>query len=169
MCFSVWHATGKGVLLMKTTLLKFGMPISKLLYFSSDFLLQEAWSLGETSPFSPSCRCPHLNLGRFIEAARFTGYFLISCIFLSGKRDSIHWNLFLQNISHSSPCQQIRLSVRRNFFTVGGGETLAQVIQRGGGCPIPGSIPGQVGQNSEPHDLVGDVSAHCREVELHDF
>ena len=43
-----------------------------------------------------------------------------------------------------------------------GGETLAQVAQRGGRCPIPGTIPGQVGRGSEHPDLVGDVPAHGR-------
>jgi len=38
-----------------------------------------------------------------------------------------------------------------------GGETLAQVAQRGGGCSIPGNIPGRVGRGSEPPDLVEDV------------
>ena len=32
--------------------------------------------------------------------------------------------------------------------------------------PIPGNIPGQVGQGSEQPDLVVDVPAHCRGVGL---
>jgi len=47
-----------------------------------------------------------------------------------------------------------------------GGETLAQVAQRGGRCPIPGNIPGQVGRGSEQPDPVEDVPAHCRGVGL---
>ena len=43
-----------------------------------------------------------------------------------------------------------------------GSETLEQVTQRGGRCPIPGNIQGQVGQGSEQPDLVEDVPAHCR-------
>ena len=42
------------------------------------------------------------------------------------------------------------------------GETLAQVAQRGGRCPIPGNIQGPVGRGSEQPDLVEDVPAHCR-------
>ena len=42
------------------------------------------------------------------------------------------------------------------------GETLAQVAQRGGRCPIPGNIPGQVGRGSEQPDRVEDVPAHGR-------
>ena len=42
-----------------------------------------------------------------------------------------------------------------------GGETLAQVAQRGGRCPSPGITPGQVGWGSEQLDPV-DVPAHGR-------
>lgn len=35
-----------------------------------------------------------------------------------------------------------------------GGETLAQVAQRGCGCPIPGNVQGQLGQGSEQPFLV---------------
>jgi len=48
-------------------------------------------------------------------------------------------------------------------------ETLERVAQRGGSCPIPGNIPGQVGQGSEQPDLVEDVPAHCKGVGLDDF
>ena len=48
-------------------------------------------------------------------------------------------------------------------------ETLEQVAQRGGRCPIPGNIQGQVGLGSEAPDLVEDVPAHCRGVELDDL
>ena len=50
-----------------------------------------------------------------------------------------------------------------------GGETLAQVAQRGGRCPIPGNIQGQVGRGSEQPDLVEDVPAHCGGVGLDDL
>jgi len=45
---------------------------------------------------------------------------------------------------------------------------LAQIAQRGGRCPIPGNIQGQVGQGSEQPGLVEDVPAHCRGVGLDD-
>ena len=38
--------------------------------------------------------------------------------------------------------------------------TLGQVSQRGGRCPIPGNIQGQAGQGFEQPDLVEDVLAH---------
>jgi len=44
-----------------------------------------------------------------------------------------------------------------------GGETLEQVAQRGGRCPIPGNIQGQVAWASEQSGLVKDVPALCRE------
>jgi len=56
---------------------------------------------------------------------------------------------------------RFRLCVKKKFFTMGV-ETLEQVAWRGGRCPIPGNIPGQVGQGSEQPDLVEDVPAHCR-------
>jgi len=54
------------------------------------------------------------------------------------------------------------------FYDVGG-ETLEQVAQRGGECPIPGNIQGRVGQDSEQLDLLVDVPAHCRGVGLDDL
>ena len=49
------------------------------------------------------------------------------------------------------------------------GETLAQVAQRDGGCPVPGNIQGQVGWGSEQSGLVEDVPAHGRGVGLEDL
>ena len=49
------------------------------------------------------------------------------------------------------------------------GETLEQVSQNGGRCPIPGNIQGQVGRGSEQRDLVENVPAHCRGVGLEDL
>jgi len=51
---------------------------------------------------------------------------------------------------------------KEEMFYNEGGETLAQVAQRGGRCPIPGNIQGQVGWGSEKPDRVEDVPAHCR-------
>ena len=45
-----------------------------------------------------------------------------------------------------------------------GGEALAQVAQRGCGCPIPGSVQGQVGWGFEQPGLVEGVPAHGRGV-----
>ena len=45
-----------------------------------------------------------------------------------------------------------------------GGETLEQVAQRSCGCPLPGSVQGQVGRSSEQTGLVEDVPAHGRRV-----
>ena len=53
-----------------------------------------------------------------------------------------------------------------HYHNTEGGETLAQVAQRGSGGPIPGNIQGQVGRGSEQPGLVEDVPAHCRGVGL---
>ena len=50
-----------------------------------------------------------------------------------------------------------------------GGETLGEVAQRGGRCPIPGDIRGEVGRSSEQPDLAEDVLAHGGEVGLGGF
>jgi len=50
-----------------------------------------------------------------------------------------------------------------------GGETIEQVAQRDGRCPIPGNIQGQAGSGSEQPDLVEDVSAHGTGVGLDDL
>lgn len=42
-------------------------------------------------------------------------------------------------------------------FCCEGGKTLARVAQSGDGCPIPGNIPGQVGQDSEQAGQAEDV------------
>lgn len=50
---------------------------------------------------------------------------------------------------------------QRSFIIKEGGETLEQVAQRGGECPITGTIQCQVGQGSEQHDLIEDAAAYC--------
>jgi len=50
-----------------------------------------------------------------------------------------------------------------------GGETLAQVAQRSCGCPLPGSVQGQVGWSSEQPGLVEAVPAHGRGLEPDDL
>jgi len=45
-----------------------------------------------------------------------------------------------------------------------GGEALAQVAQRSYGCPLPGSVQGQVGWGFEQPELVGSIPSHGRGV-----
>jgi len=45
-----------------------------------------------------------------------------------------------------------------------GDETPAKVAQRSCGCPLPGSVQGQVGWSSEQPGVVEDVSARGRRV-----
>ena len=49
---------------------------------------------------------------------------------------------------------------KEEIFYHEGGETLAQVTQRGGRWPIPGNIQGQVARGSEQPDPAEDVPAH---------
>jgi len=44
---------------------------------------------------------------------------------------------------------RFRLDIRKKYFYKEGGEMLEQVAQRGGRCPFPGNIQGQVGWGSE--------------------
>ena len=63
----------------------------------------------------------------------------------------------------------LQTGYKEEVFYTEGGETLAQVAQRGGRSPIPGNIQGQVGWGSEQLDLVEYVPSHCRGVELDDL
>lgn len=40
------------------------------------------------------------------------------------------------------------------------GQTLVQVAQRGGGCPIAGNTPGHIGWGTEKPDLIENIAAH---------
>ena len=53
--------------------------------------------------------------------------------------------------------------MEEGFYTKGG-EALAQVAQRGGGCPVPGDAQGQAGRGSEHLDPAVGVPVHCRGV-----
>jgi len=44
---------------------------------------------------------------------------------------------------------RFRLDIRKKFIYNEGGASLAQVAQGGGRCPIPGTIQGQAGRDSE--------------------
>jgi len=55
------------------------------------------------------------------------------------------------------------------FFYHKGGETLEGVAQRTCGCPITGSVPGQVGLGFEQPGLVKDVAAHSKGIGLEDL
>jgi len=50
-----------------------------------------------------------------------------------------------------------------------GSEALAQVTQRGGGCPIPGDTQGETGWGSEHPNVAVNVPIHCRGVGLDDL
>jgi len=77
------------------------------------------------------------------------------------------WGLWLFNLEESQR-DLINALCFVVFFYTKGGEALAQVAQRGGGCPIPGDTQGQAGQGSEQPDWAVGVSVHCRRVQLGD-
>jgi len=52
--------------------------------------------------------------------------------------------------------------MRKKFFTYEGGEALEQAVWRSCGCPLRGSVEGQVGWGSEQPGLVEGVPAHTR-------
>ncbi|CAM9222639.1 unnamed protein product, partial [Bubo scandiacus] len=54
---------------------------------------------------------------------------------------------------------------KEEILSCEGGETLAQVAQRSCGCPLPGSVQGQVGRGFDQCDLVEGVPAHGRGIE----
>jgi len=56
---------------------------------------------------------------------------------------------------------RFRLDMRKKCFTV---RALAQVAQRNCGCPLPGSVQGQVGWGCEQPGLVEDVPVHGRGI-----
>jgi len=58
---------------------------------------------------------------------------------------------------------RLRLDIRKKFFTVGG-MALAQVAQGSCGCPLPGSVQGQVGRGFKQPAPVEGVPAHGRGV-----
>jgi len=53
---------------------------------------------------------------------------------------------------------------KAEIFYDEGGEALAQVAQRSCGCPLPGSVQGQVRRGFEQLGLVEGVPAHGRGV-----
>jgi len=57
---------------------------------------------------------------------------------------------------------EIQTGYKEDISYAEGGETLAQVAQRGGRCPSPGNTQGQVGWSLEQPDPGEDVPAHCR-------
>ena len=61
------------------------------------------------------------------------------------------------------------MGYKEEIFYDEGGETLEQVVQRGGRCPIPGNTKAHVGGGSEQPDWVEDGPGHCRVLGLDDL
>jgi len=64
---------------------------------------------------------------------------------------------------------RFRLDIRKKLFYDEDSETLDQVTQRGGRCPISGNFQSQVGRGFQQPDLMEVVPAHCRAVGLDDL
>jgi len=60
--------------------------------------------------------------------------------------------------------KESRFRLKKEILYDEGGEALAQVAQRSCGCPLPGSVQGQLGQGFEQPGLVEGVPAHGRGV-----
>lgn len=56
------------------------------------------------------------------------------------------------------------LDIRKKIFTASG-IALPQIIQRHGGCLLPGNIQGQTGEGSEQPDPDEDIPAHCKALD----
>ena len=67
--------------------------------------------------------------------------------------------LTLENVHQ----RQIKVLVN-HFLYCDGGEALEQVAQRSCGCPLPGSVQGQVGWGFGELDVVEGVPGHGRGV-----
>lgn len=62
------------------------------------------------------------------------------------------WSKLSDFFLHYLPAVPFNLWLIVKYLTVN--KALKQVVERGGGCPIPGSIQSQIGQSSEQDDLV---------------
>jgi len=62
--------------------------------------------------------------------------------------------------------KECKLALRRLGLC---GEALEHLVQRSYGCPLPGSVQGQVGRGFEQRGLVAGVPAHGRGLELDDL
>ena len=59
-----------------------------------------------------------------------------------------------------------RFRLKEEILPCESGEALEQVSQRSCGCPLPGSVPGQVGRGFEQPGLEESITDHSRSVAL---
>ena len=121
------------------------------------------------------CSCEEWlkDLGLFsLEKRRFWGHLITAFQYPKGAYRKDGKNLFSKACCDRTRSNGFKLSEGRfrldirEFFYSEGGETLAQVAQRGSGGPIPGNIQRQAGRGSEKPGLVQVVPAHWRGVGL---
>jgi len=116
------------------------------------------------------------ELGLFsLEKRRLQGDLTAAFRYLNGAYKKDGDNLFSNACCNRTRSNGFKLKEGRlrpgkeDLFYHEGRETLEQIVQRGGGCPIPRNIQGQVGQGSEQPGLIEDIPAHCRGVVLDDL
>ncbi|KAK4823600.1 LOW QUALITY PROTEIN: hypothetical protein QYF61_003800 [Mycteria americana] len=108
------------------------------------------------------------ELGLFsLEKRRLQGHLIAAFQYLKGAYKKDEDKLFSRAYSGRTRESRFSLDIRKKFFTKKfckiRGETLEQVAQR---CPIPENIQGQVGGDAEQPDLIEDVPANCRGLDV---